>query len=114
MLYWIIGVETLLLVGIGIFGYINLKRKQNAIEQVLKAMAQTEIFIQFIIQLYYKLRDTKETLDRVDSRGSFRVDDEVGFVFKAIKENVDEVFNFIKKYVNTEDKEDKEEEKKED
>ena len=60
----------------------------------------TEAYVQFITSLYFKLRNTKEQMDGVDKRGSFSSDDEIGFAFREIQESVDEVYQFITKYVN--------------
>ena len=72
----------------------------------------TEAYVQFISSFYFKLRSTKEQIDAVDKRGSFSSDDEIGFAFKEIQENVDEVYQFITKYVNTKEPEDNQKNKK--
>ena len=38
-----------------------------------------------------RIQDTKQVLEEIDSKGSFEADDEIGVVFTAIKEAVDEI-----------------------
>ena len=38
-----------------------------------------------------RIQDTKQVLEEIDSKGSFESDDEIGVVFTAIKEAVDEI-----------------------
>ena len=38
-----------------------------------------------------RIRQTQDTLKEIDSKGNFEADDEVGVVFTAIKETVDEL-----------------------
>ena len=38
-----------------------------------------------------RIQDTKQVLDELDNKGTFQADDEIGVVFTAIKEAVDEI-----------------------
>jgi len=38
-----------------------------------------------------RIKQTQDTLKEIDSKGNFEADDEVGVVFTAIKETVDEL-----------------------
>ena len=38
-----------------------------------------------------RIQDTKQVLDELDNKGTFKADDEIGVVFTAIKEAVDEI-----------------------
>ena len=38
-----------------------------------------------------RIQDTKRVLEEIDAKGSFEADDEIGVVFTAIKEAVDEL-----------------------
>ena len=38
-----------------------------------------------------RIQDTKRVLEEIDAKGSFEADDEIGVVFTAIKEAVDEI-----------------------
>jgi len=42
---------------------------------------------------------TQETLKEIDDKGNFEADDEVGVIFKAIKETVDELNQITEKEV---------------
>ena len=56
----------------------NLIRKVERLETWIEDYAQRVI-------------DTKDTLDNIDTTGHFEADDEIGVVFTAIKEAVDEI-----------------------
>ena len=51
-----------------------------------------------------KFRDTLSAMKAADIRGSFQADDEVGVTFNYLKEQVDDLDQFIKKYVEAEEK----------
>ena len=38
-----------------------------------------------------RIQDTKQVLDELDNKGTFKADDEIGVVFTSIKEAVDEI-----------------------
>jgi len=38
-----------------------------------------------------RINETKSTLDEIDTKGNFEADDEVGVIFQAIKEAIDEL-----------------------
>ncbi len=61
-------------------GYVifNLTRKTERLETWIEDYAQRVI-------------DTQETLKEIDDKGNFEADDEVGVIFQAIKETVDEL-----------------------
>ena len=56
----------------------NLTRKVERLETWIEDYAQ-------------RIQDTKQVLEEIDSKGSFEADDEIGVVFTAIKEAVDEI-----------------------
>ena len=56
----------------------NLTRKVERLETWIEDYAQ-------------RIQDTKEVLEEIDAKGSFEADDEIGVVFTAIKEAVDEI-----------------------
>tara|TARA_B100000963_G_scaffold282831_1_gene251480 strand:+ start:606 stop:857 length:252 start_codon:yes stop_codon:yes gene_type:complete len=56
----------------------NLTRKSERLETWIEDYAQ-------------RIQDTKQVLDEIDAKGSFEADDEIGVVFTAIKEAVDEI-----------------------
>ena len=56
----------------------NLTRKVERLESWIEDYAQ-------------RILDTKQVLEEIDAKGSFEADDEIGVVFTAIKEAVDEI-----------------------
>ena len=56
----------------------NLTRKTERLESWIEDYAQ-------------RIQDTKQVLDELDNKGTFQADDEIGVVFTAIKEAVDEL-----------------------
>ena len=67
-------------------GYVifNLTRKTERLESWVEDYAQRAI-------------DTQETLKEIDDKGNFEADDEVGVIFQAIKETVDELSSITEK-----------------
>lgn len=68
-----------------------------------KALKYSEAYVVFISKLWYKFTETKNKMDEVDRRGSFKADDEVGHTFTALQECIDDLYDFITKYVNKEE-----------
>lgn len=68
-----------------------------------KALKYTEAYVVFVSSLWYRFTDTKQKMDEIDRRGSFKADDEVGHTFTALQECIDELYEFITKYVNKEE-----------
>ena len=56
----------------------NLTRKVERLETWIEDYSQ-------------RIQDTKQVLDELDNKGTFQADDEIGVVFTAIKEAVDEL-----------------------
>ena len=56
----------------------NLTRKVERLETWIEDYAQ-------------RIQDTQQVLKEIDSKGTFEADDEIGVVFTAIKEAVDEL-----------------------
>ena len=56
----------------------NLTRKVERLETWVEDYAQ-------------RIQDTKQVLDELDNKGTFKADDEIGVVFTSIKEAVDEI-----------------------
>ncbi len=65
-----------------------------------KLIIFTETYLTFIVNLYLRFKDTHSRLKDVDKRGSFQADDEVGFIFTEINTNIEELHQFLEKYVN--------------
>lgn len=83
----------------GVFGYLSFVNyiKYN------KALKYSEAYVMFVSTLWYKFTNTKIRMDEIDRRGSFKADDEVGHTFTALQECIDELYEFITKYVNKEE-----------
>ena len=62
----------------------NLTRKVERLESWIEDYAQ-------------RILDTKQVLEEIDAKGSFEADDEIGVVFTAIKEAVDEINEITEK-----------------
>lgn len=80
--------------------YINFRRAEHA-EQYC------EVYIKFVSVMYLKFKATRAHMKEVDRLGAFQADDEVGFIFKEMDQSIDDLYEFITKYVNTETEEDK-------
>lgn len=98
-----ITIIVILSVLVALFGYttyINYMKYKKAVEY-----AENGFFIYntFIVNLYIKFRDTLNAMKAADVRGSFQADDEVGVTFSYLKEQIDDLDEFIKKYVEAEE-----------
>jgi hypothetical protein len=96
----VIIILSLVIVLLGYLVYANWKKAERAAEYC-------ETYVRFISVLFMRFTQTRERLEEVDRLGAFKADDEVGFIFKDIDESIDDLYQFITKYVNTaEDQED--------
>lgn len=90
-----------ILVGIlGYLLYVNFRRAE-------KAEDYCEAYIRFTSALFFRFRSTRDKMKEIDRLGAFQADDEVGSIFKQLDESVDDLYEFITKYVNTETQENK-------
>lgn len=78
--------------------YINYKRAE-------KATQYCETYVQFISNLYFRFYKTRDEMKEIDRLGAFQADDEVGFIFKELDQSIDNLYEFITKYVNREEAE---------
>ena len=60
---------------------------------------KTERLEDWIEEYAERIIKTQETLNQVDDKGNFEADDEVGVIFQAIKETVDELNQITEKEV---------------
>tara|TARA_Y100001937_G_scaffold18009_1_gene24891 strand:+ start:701 stop:952 length:252 start_codon:yes stop_codon:yes gene_type:complete len=74
---------TLIIMTLG-YTTFNLTRKVERLENWVEDYAQ-------------RILDTKQVLEEIDDKGSFEADDEIGVVFTAIKEAVDEINQITEK-----------------
>ncbi len=91
---------SLLVAFFGYTTYINYKKYTKAVEY-----AENGFFVynSFIVSLYVKFRDTVNAMKAADVRGSFQADDEVGVTFEYLKEQINDLDEFIKKYVEAQE-----------
>ena len=89
IVFWVIVVH---LIEIALIGGYLLIRKNNALEKVIADQQQYIDAVSIIIN------DSSETIKKLDSRGAFEADDEVGTFFQNIKEiqNILDQFNLRK------------------
>lgn len=101
----IIAIVTLsiLLMLVAYLAYINYIKYQKALEYAESVASYSDLCTQFISKLWFKFNETKTTMDLIDRNGAFKADDQVGHTFTAIKESVDDLYNFITKYVDRKD-----------
>ena len=62
------------------------------------------IYNTFIANLYAKFKDAHTNMKTIDHRGSFSSDDEVGMTFQAIKGCIDELDEYLSRYVESDEK----------
>lgn len=85
---------TLIAIFLGTMWYISLKRYGNL-------LIFTEAYVQFLTAVYFRTKENRDKMKEIDKRGSFAADDEVGFIFKELDVQVEDLYDFITKYVNT-------------
>jgi hypothetical protein len=77
MIYFII--LLLLIIGVLVFILLNLLKKQEKMEDAVIS------YQEYITKLTDAINESDKLLNKVDERGTFRSDDEVGFFFTFIK-----------------------------
>ena len=77
IVFWVIAIH---LIEIFLIGGFLLIRKNNTLEKVIADQQQYIDAVSIIIN------DSSETIKKLDSRGAFEADDEVGTFFQNIKE----------------------------
>lgn len=95
---------SLLLVVVGYLAYINYVKYNKAIKYAEDTIKISEMYVQFISSLWFKFNDTKQKMDEIDRIGAFKSDDQVGHTFTALQECIDDLYDFITKYVDNEEK----------
>jgi len=74
--------------------YINYKKAERAADYC-------EAYVRFISTLFFQFTETRDKIKEVDRLGAFQADDETGFIFKELDHSIDDLYEFITKYVNT-------------
>ncbi len=94
-LYTIIILSVLLI--ISIFVNINLFRKNEAQEGYINELELSNTqFDEFFQQLKRRLDQSYSKIKQIDRIGSFEADDETGWIFKTIKDIVNQLNEFFK------------------
>ena len=86
----------ILLLAVGVLGYllyINFRKAEIA-------ESYCEAYVRFISALYFRFSETRDKMKEVDRLGAFQADDEVGGIFKELDGSIDDLYDFITKYVN--------------
>ncbi len=92
---------SILLAAASYLAFANYRKYAKAVEY-----AENGFFIYntFIANLYAKFKDAHTNMKTIDHRGSFSSDDEVGMTFQAIKGCIDELDEYLSRYVESEEK----------
>ena len=92
---------------LGYLTWINFTKLEKLTEHVTQVTAYNEACIQFIGSMFFKFKEAQIKMKEVDKLGAFASDDQVGFAFKDIQDAIDEVYDYITKYVNEEEEQKK-------
>lgn len=86
-----------ILLAITSFGCFNLTKRVEKYEEQISELETGVGYYQNVVDSVRKqMLDVQARLVEIDIRGSFEADDEVGFVFKEIKSNVEQLNETIK------------------
>lgn len=76
--YIVIGILFILVIT-GVFGIVNLLKKvEMAEDTVMKQVA-------YLRSISYIIKDSRDNLEKLDEKGAFQSDDEVGRFFQSLK-----------------------------
>ncbi len=96
-------ITTIIIIGFGVllllslFIIINLYRKVERLEGMVADAENTAINVYNVMLEIFVSASTE--LERVDKRGAFASDDEVGFTFRIIKEVIEQVkYQILKRH----------------
>ena len=90
---------SILLAIASFLAYVNYKKYQKAVEY-----AENGFFVynRFIADMYDKFKAAENNMKVIDHKGAFRADDEVGMTFDALKSCIDELDEYLSRYVEGE------------
>lgn len=100
----IIVILSVLLAITSYLAYINYIKYNKAIKYAEETISVSQMYVQFISKMWFKFTDTKQRMDEIDRLGAFKSDDQVGHTFTALQECIDDLYEFITKYVDKEEK----------
>ena len=90
MLIALISVSVLLLVAALVIA--NLLRKVESLEDYVDDLENSNVeYYTFFSNLKSKVREAYSRMKNIDRLGSFEADDETGFIFKELKDIVDQL-----------------------
>ena len=90
MLIALISVSVLLLVAALVI--VNLLRKVESLEDYVDDLENSNVeYYTFFSNLKSKVREAYYRMKNIDRLGSFEADDETGFIFKELKDIVDQL-----------------------
>lgn len=95
---------SVLVIVVGYLAYINYVKYNKAVKYAEDTIKISETYVRFISSLWIRFNDTKQRMDEIDRLGAFKADDQVGHTFTALQECIDDLYDFITKYVNNEEK----------
>lgn len=93
---WFLVIFLILVIGVLSFFISNLLTQNKQLEEEVKKLDKKETKLYNEIETYYKIflglfTEAYSNMQRVDKRGSFSSDDEIGFAFKVIYNAIHEV-----------------------
>jgi hypothetical protein len=85
---------SIMVLVLGYLVYANFKKAQRAADYC-------EAYVRFISTLFFRFNDTRDRIKEVDRLGAFQADDETGFIFQEMDSAIEDLYEFITRYVNT-------------
>ena len=82
-------IVCILLLGVSLYGNYNLMKQNEVLEDQVTALQDV------LDEIKDQVVDINTRLTEIDIKGSFEADDEVGFVFKEIREMANELTDVI-------------------
>jgi len=82
-------IVCILLLGVSLYGNYNLMKQNEVLEDQVTALQNV------LDEIKDQVVDINTRLTEIDIKGSFEADDEVGFVFKEIREMANELSDVI-------------------
>lgn len=62
---------------------------------MMRLINKIQFYEDWIVAFRNRVMNAHDTIQKIDIRGSFQADDEIGFIFKVIKQLVDDLQKFI-------------------
>jgi len=97
---------TLIIVGLALVCCVLLYTTINQMLKVEKLEDQVEIRDRFINSIFTYVIDAKKEIDKLDDQGIIESDDQFGKIYGVFKKVTGNMYNFLSKYLVTDDGED--------